>query len=115
MWDELLERCGGEVVGKCKSCSKSQVKMDTKCQVVEAEAMGMEDTLTDTDVPQVEEAVMVPKNNWCCMYWVISLQEDFANKKPLLQHYLEGQGHVCMFLPKFHESDQDGLGICQVP
>jgi hypothetical protein len=88
-------------VGKCKSCSKSQVKKDAKCQVVKAEAMGMEDTLTDADVAQAEEAVTVPKN-WCCMYWVISLQEDFANEKPLLQHYLEGQGHVCMFLPKFH-------------
>ena len=64
--------------------------------------MGMEDTLTDADVVQTEEAVTVPENNWCCMYRVISLQEDFANEKPLLQHYLEGRGHVCMFLPKFH-------------
>jgi hypothetical protein len=31
-----------------------------------------------------------------------SLQDDFANEKPLLQHYLEGRGHVCLFLPKFH-------------
>jgi hypothetical protein len=102
VWDELSERCGGKVVGKCKSCSKSQVKKDAERRVAEAEAMGMEDTLTDADVAQAEEAVIVPENNWCCMYRVISLQEDFANEKPLLQHYLEGRGHVCMFLPKFH-------------
>lgn len=102
VWDELSERCGGKVVGKCKSCSKSQVKKDAERRVAEAEAMGMEDTLTDADVAQAEETVTVPENNWCCMYRVISLQEDFANEKPLLQHYLEGRGHVCMFLPKFH-------------
>jgi hypothetical protein len=26
VWDELSLRCGGKVVGKCKSCQKSQVK-----------------------------------------------------------------------------------------
>jgi transposase len=33
---------------------------------------------------------------------VMSLQEDFVNKKPQLQHDLEARGHVCLFLPKFH-------------
>ena len=89
-------------MGKRKSRSKSQVKKDAKCWVAGAEAMGMEDTLTDADVAQSEETVTVPENNWCCMYQVISLQDDFVNEKPLLQHYLEGRGHVCMFLPKFY-------------
>jgi len=52
--------------------------------------MGLDDTLTDADIAQVEESVTVCENNWCCMYQVISLQEEFANEKPLLQHYLEG-------------------------
>ncbi|KIM71628.1 hypothetical protein PILCRDRAFT_24977, partial [Piloderma croceum F 1598] len=38
----------------------------------------------------------------CCMYCVLSLQEDFANEKSVLQHYIEGRGHICMFLLKFH-------------
>jgi hypothetical protein len=40
--------------------------------------------------------------DWCCMYRVLSLQEDFATEKPMLQRYIESRGHVCMFLPKFH-------------
>ncbi|KAG2335897.1 hypothetical protein BDR05DRAFT_897530 [Suillus weaverae] len=36
------------------------------------------------------------------MYRVLSLQEDFATEKPMIQHYIESHGHVCMFLPKFH-------------
>ncbi|KAG2339807.1 hypothetical protein BDR05DRAFT_891223 [Suillus weaverae] len=33
---------------------------------------------------------------------MLSLQEDFATKKPMIQHYIESCGHVCMFLSKFH-------------
>jgi transposase len=36
------------------------------------------------------------------MYKVMSLQDDFVNEKPQLQHDLEARGHVCLFLPKFH-------------
>ncbi|KAG1815092.1 uncharacterized protein BJ212DRAFT_1447403 [Suillus subaureus] len=41
-------------------------------------------------------------DNWCCIFKVLSLQEDFATEKPMLQHLIESQGHVCLFLPKFH-------------
>jgi hypothetical protein len=70
--------------------------------VAEAEAMGQEDALADTDITQADEPIAAPSNNWCCMHRVLSLQDDFVNEKPLLQHYLEGRGHVCLFLPKFH-------------
>jgi hypothetical protein len=30
------------------------------------------------------------------------LQEDFVNEKPMIQHFLEARGHVCIFYPKFH-------------
>ena len=40
--------------------------------------------------------------DWCCLYRVLSLQDDFTNEKPMIQHYVEGWSHVCIFLPKFH-------------
>ena len=64
--------------------------------------MGQGDTLTDTDITQADKLIAAPSNNWCCMHHVLSLQDNFVNEKPLLQHYLEGHGHVCLFLPKFH-------------
>ena len=101
VWDELVSRCK-KVVGKCKECSKSQAKKDAERRVAEAEAMGQEDTLRDEDVSQAHEPESEPVSDWCCMYRVLSLQEDFATEKPMLQRYIESRGHVCMFLPKFH-------------
>lgn len=102
VWDELSSRCSGRVVGKCKSCQKSQAKKDAERRVAAAEAMGQEDTLSDKDISQAEEVEMTSESEWCCMYRVLSLQEDFVNEKPMIQHYVESRGHVCMFLPKFH-------------
>jgi hypothetical protein len=45
---------------------------------------------------------MAPESEWCCMHRVLSLQEDFTTKKPMIQHYVESRRHVCVFLPKFH-------------
>ena len=65
--------------------------------------MGQESSLTDTEVAKASSSVSsAPQDEWCCAYWVLSLQDDFVNEKPSLQHYLEGCGHVCLFLPKFH-------------
>jgi len=65
--------------------------------------MGQESSLTDAKVAEAKVAVpSTPQDEWCCAYQVLSLQHDFVNEKPLLQHYLEGCGHVCLFLPKFH-------------
>ena len=101
VWDELVSRCK-KVVGKCKECSKSQAKKDAERRVAEAEAMGQEDTLQDENVSQAHEPKSEPVSDWCCMYRVLSLQEDFVTEKPMLQHYIESHGHVFMFLPKFH-------------
>jgi hypothetical protein len=101
-WDELTKRCG-KVVGKCKACTTSQIKKDAERRVAEAEAMGQESSLTDAEVVEASSSVpSAPQDEWCCAYRVLSLQDDFVNEKPLLQHYLEGRGHVCLFLPKFH-------------
>jgi hypothetical protein len=65
--------------------------------------MGQESSLTDAEVAEANSTVpLMPQDEWCCAYRVLSLQDDFVNGKPLLQHYLEGCGHVCLFLPKFH-------------
>ena len=104
-WDEMIVKNGGKwSVGKCKECKKSQSKKDVERKVAEAEAMGQEDTLEDNDIVQAEEPKVAesPISDWCCCYHVLSLQDDFANKKPMIQHYIESWGHVCMFLPKFH-------------
>jgi hypothetical protein len=73
-------------------------------QKSQAETMGREDTLEDNDNVQAEEPEVAesPISDWCCCYRVLSLQDDFANEKPMIQHYIESRGHVCMFLPKFH-------------
>ena len=88
--------------GKCRECKKSQAKKEAEKQVAEAEAMGQEDTIADEDVTVVHDPIPAPTNNWCCMHWVLSLQDDFANENPMIQHYVESHGHVFMFLPKFH-------------
>ena len=100
VWDELMDRCKGKVVGKCKTCSKSQVKKDAERRVAAAEAMGQEDTLSEADLAHAQEMDSAePVSEWCCMYRVLSLQKDFATEKPMLQHYVESRGHICMFLP----------------
>jgi hypothetical protein len=101
VWAELVER-NDKVVGKCKECQKSQAKKDAERRIAAAEAMGQEDSLEEADLAQAEEPDEELKDDWCCMYRALSLQDDFANEKPMLQHYLEGRGHVCLFLPKFH-------------
>ena len=102
VWDEFVDRYSSKVVGKCKECTKSQAKKDAERWVAAAEAMGQEDTLEEADLVQVAEPDTVVRDDWCCMHRVLLLQDDFANEKPMLQHYLEGRGHVCLFLPKFH-------------
>ena len=95
MWDELTRRCESKaLVGNCGACSKSQAKKDTEQQVAKAEVMRLEDTLADMNIVQANEPIAAPTNGWCCMHWVLSLKDDFANEKPLLQHHLEACGHV---------------------
>jgi hypothetical protein len=90
-------------VGKCKACTTSQIKKDAERHVAQAEAMGQKSSLTDTEVAKANSTVpLAPQDKWCCAYRVLLLQDDFVNEKPLLQHYLEGRGHICLFLPKFH-------------
>ena len=78
------------------------MKKDTECCITLVKMAGQEDTLDDTVLEEASKVVEEPKNKWCCLYQVLSLQEDFIDEKPKIQHYLEGRGHICMFYPKFH-------------
>ena len=89
-------------VGKCRDCKKSQAQKGAEKRIAEAEAMGQEHTVAEEDLAEARDPISEQLNKWCCLYQIISLQADFANKKLMIQHYIESWGHVCMFLPKFH-------------
>ena len=38
----------------------------------------------------------------CCMARLLSQQEDFMNQESMLETFIRGAGHECLFLPKFH-------------
>ena len=42
------------------------------------------------------------ENRGCCMARLLSQQEDFRSQVSLLEQTITAQGHLCMFLPKFH-------------
>jgi hypothetical protein len=93
-WDELTKRCG-KVVGKCKACTTSQIKNDAEQRIAEAKAMGQESSLTDAKVAEASSSVpSAPQNEWCCAYWVLSLQDDFVNKKPGAQRAIRAFNEV---------------------
>ncbi|OBZ66756.1 hypothetical protein A0H81_13220 [Grifola frondosa] len=104
VWDMLCEKVGGEqkVVGKCKLCRMSQAKKDALRRIELAEMAGQENQLEDSILEQAAAGDADSQDEWCCLYRVVSLQEDFVNEKPMLQHYIESRGHICLFLPKFH-------------
>ena len=100
-----------KVIGKCESCQKSQVKKDAERRVVMAEAAGEEDTINDADLDTAEGPTIESDSKWCCLYCVILLQDNFVNEKPMIQHYLEEWGHLCIFYLKFHCEFNDTQNI----
>jgi hypothetical protein len=38
----------------------------------------------------------------CCLAWLLSQQDDFANQESMLETMIKKAGHKCLFLPKFH-------------
>jgi hypothetical protein len=97
VYNMLLGVVGGEkkVFGKCAQCCKSAAKKDVEWRVALAEMAGQEDSLDDAILDEASAIIEEPQNRWCCLYRVISLQDDFVNEKPEIQHYLEGRGHIC--------------------
>ena len=109
IWAEYTKICkeqghGTKLVGKCGSCTKSQMCKDTEHRIAKVEGIKQQ----ENDAPMDEEtfpktgAPSTAVDNWCCMYWVLSLQEDFLTEKPTIQSIIENAGHVCLFLPRFH-------------
>ena len=78
------------------------MKKDTECHVAMAEAVGQEDTINDADLEAAEGPIIESNSKWCCLHHIISLQDDFVNKKPMIQHFLKEHGHICIFYLKFH-------------
>jgi hypothetical protein len=107
IWDKYTAICKArstKIVGKCGLCTKSQVHKDAERRVAKVEEMGPQEDTIPTDEKTVLETAAPPAavDEWCCMYRVLSLQEDFLTEKPLIQSAIEKAGHVCLFLPRFH-------------
>jgi hypothetical protein len=101
---------------KCKSCTKSKVLKDAERRVENAREMEQRGEKTVSKImdemtaPEIMDETTVPKTNtppamvdeWCCMYRVLSLQDDFLTETPMIQSIIEKAGHVCLFLLRFH-------------
>ncbi|KIY43213.1 hypothetical protein FISHEDRAFT_62857 [Fistulina hepatica ATCC 64428] len=91
VWDKLYDMVGREkrVIGRCTLCKISAQKKDAICQIAEAEGAGHDDALEDLEPVQEATVDEPPANDWCCLYHVLSKQDDFVNEKPMIQKYLE--------------------------
>jgi len=70
---------------------------DAECWITLAQES--EETASAEDMKLVDEKVLILEDEWCYMYQVLSLQDDFRTEKPQLQLIIEEAGHVCLFLP----------------
>src|SRR5882724_1386322 len=99
VWDALCEASGSErqVKNICSMCKASQVEKDCLAHVAAMES-------TEGNVTVGDGTLGVPKatHRYCCVTGTLSQQQDFLDEKPFIQTYIEAQGHICMFLPKFH-------------
>ena len=43
-----------------------------------------------------------PTRSSCCATRILKFQPDFMEQKSRLQELVEGRGHICLFLPKYH-------------
>ena len=60
-----------KLVGKCGSCTKSQLRKDAERCVALADAMGQDDSIKKEDIKHMENAALpITDDNegWCCMY-----------------------------------------------
>lgn len=96
---------GGKIVGTCELCQASQaererVAREAKSRQAEIEGIEPGCLARFGDSELDEQNYNRPVD--CCMQRLLSVQDDFKNEKPLLQQIIEGAGHTCLFLPKFH-------------
>jgi len=96
---------GGKVVGTCEVCRASQAKHERVAKEAksrQAEIEGFEPGCLARFGVSILDEQDGSRPTDCCMQRLLSLQDDFKNEKPLLQLIIEGAGHICLFLPKFH-------------
>ena len=96
---------GKKVVGTCDLCRASQAERERVAREAksrQAEIDGLEPgCLARFGAFELDEQDGGRPVD-CCMQRFLSVQDDFKNEKPLLQLIIEGAGHTCLFLPKFH-------------
>jgi hypothetical protein len=100
VWDALREAAGGDerkIKNVCEVCKASQVEKDRLAHVAGA-ACADGDVGINDGIPDFPGS----GSNLCCVTRALSQQQDFLDEKPVIQRYIEEQGHICLFLPKFH-------------
>jgi hypothetical protein len=100
VWDKytrICRECEKKVVGKCGSCTKSNLCKDKERCIAITEVTGEGEVQSMDDI--AFEAPSDVANEWCCMSRVLSLHDDFQLEKPLIQSIIEDMGHICLFLP----------------
>jgi hypothetical protein len=71
VWDKFTSIHGKQKkpVGKCGSCTKSQVCKDAECRVALADAMGQDESIKVEDLDLIENvAPPITNKGWCCMH-----------------------------------------------
>lgn len=101
VWYRFTDGGKKKPVGHCKNCKMSQAKRDALARVAAAEDAGQDENIRN-ELDELAENVPPDTDEWCCAKRVLSLQRDFVEEKPMLQHSIEERGHICLFLPKFH-------------
>ncbi|KAF8604448.1 hypothetical protein BDV93DRAFT_403884, partial [Ceratobasidium sp. AG-I] len=83
----------GNPVGVCTLCKQLIRRPKSKW-------LKIRNSTKDTGLD--EERLDPVSKSTCCMLCCLSAQQDFLDKKPKIQILIEGAGHKCIFLPKFH-------------
>jgi hypothetical protein len=89
IWDKYSVICrerSTKLVEKCRACNKSQVYKDLECQIAKAEETEQQMGITSASEATFLETKMPNSavDEWCCMHWVLLLQQDFLTEKPLI-------------------------------
>jgi hypothetical protein len=61
------------------------VKKDAEYCIALAESIGQDDAVLHEDITHADmEAPSIGKDQWCCMYCILALQEDFQLERLLI-------------------------------
>src|SRR6266853_2114050 len=76
VWDKLTSIHGShrKLVGKCGSCTKSQVHKDAEHHIALADTMGQDNSIKVEDIDLIENAVppIADNKGWYCMHQVLA-------------------------------------------